>query len=116
MHWRKWTDIAYTKQGGGMGFKDLHLFNLAMLGKQGWRLLTRLESICARILRGKYFHNGSFMTTRKKRGSSHTWQSILKGREVLEKKSLIKRVGDGNTINIWNDQWIPNNPGFKAYL
>jgi hypothetical protein len=65
MHWRKWTDIAYTKLGGGMGFKDLHM--------------------C---------------------------QAILKGKEVLE-KVLIKRVGDGNTINIWNGQWIPNNPGFK---
>jgi hypothetical protein len=52
------------------------------------------------------------MTARKKRGSSHTWRGILNGREVLE-KGLIKRVGDGNTINIWDDQWIPSNPGFK---
>ena len=83
-----------------------------MLGKQGWRLLTRPESLCAKILCGNHFHNGSFMTARKKRGSSHTWQAILKGREVLE-KGLIKGVEDGNTINIWNDQWIPNNLGFN---
>ena len=87
MHWRKWNDIAYTKQGGGMGFKDLHLFNLAMLGKQGWRLLTRPESLCARTLCGKYFHNSSFMTARKKRGSSHTWQA----RNFKGKRSFRKR-------------------------
>ena len=95
-----------------MGFRDLHLFNLAMLGKQGWRLLSRPESLCARTLCGKYFHNGSFMRARKKTGSSDTWRAILKGREVLE-KGLIKRVGDGNSINKWDDHWIPSNPGFK---
>jgi hypothetical protein len=42
-----------------MGFRNLHLINLAiaMLGKQGWRLLTRPDSLCARTLKGKYYHS-----------------------------------------------------------
>jgi hypothetical protein len=112
MHWRKWSEIAHMKQGGGMGFRDLQLFNLAMLGKQGWRLLSRPESLCARTLKGKYFHDASFMSARKKRNSSHTWQAILKGREVLE-KGLIRLIGDGRSTNVWTDQWIPGIPGFK---
>ena len=55
MHWRKWIDIAIPKSEGGMGFKDFELFNQAMLAKQGWRLMTKPASLCARVLKGRYF-------------------------------------------------------------
>lgn len=67
MHWRKWNDIAQPKRAGGMGFRDLHLFNIAMLGKQGWRLMTKPDTLCARILAGKYYHNTDFMNATKKK-------------------------------------------------
>jgi hypothetical protein len=35
MHGSKWSEITHMKKEGGMSFRDLHLFNLAMLGKQG---------------------------------------------------------------------------------
>ena len=43
-----------------MGFRDLKMFNLAMLGKQGWRLMTRPDSLCDKVLKGRYFHDGDF--------------------------------------------------------
>ena len=39
---------------------------------------------------------------------SYTWRSILKGVDLL-KKGVIKRVGDGASINIWHDPWLPQN-------
>jgi hypothetical protein len=54
IHWKKWDALTKPKCNGGMGFRDLGLFNLAMLGKYGWRLMTRPESLCARVLKGNH--------------------------------------------------------------
>jgi hypothetical protein len=41
------------------------------------------------------------------RAASRTWKAILAGREAL-KLGLIKRVGSGQSISIWEDSWLPN--------
>jgi hypothetical protein len=88
-----------------MGFRDLPLFNQALLGKQGWRLMVRHDSLYAKVLKGKYYPHGDFISATKKKKSSKTWRAILWGREAL-KKGLIKRIGPGDSVNIWTDQWI----------
>jgi hypothetical protein len=108
IHWKKWIDIAIPKSAGGMGFRDIQLFNQAILAKQGWRLMTKLDSLCAKVLKGKYYHNSEFLDARSKRGSSHVWRAILHGRDSL-RKGLIKRVGDGSTIKAFEDPWISAN-------
>jgi hypothetical protein len=98
-----------------MGFRELPLFNQAMLGKQGWRLLTRPESLCARVLKGKYFPNSSFLLTNRKKNSSETWRSILYGRQALS-KGLIKRIGPGDSINLWEDNWLAGTSSLKPVV
>jgi hypothetical protein len=110
IHWLSWERLIDPKALGGMGFRDMRNFNLAMLGKQGWRLITKPESLCARVLKGRYYHDGDFLTSTRKRHASHTWRAILAGREVL-RHGLIKRVGDGALTNIWQDRWLPNHFG-----
>jgi hypothetical protein len=105
IHWQSLEKLTRSKEQGGMGFRDFNLFNKAMLGKQGWRLMTRPDSLCARVLKGKYFHLCDFLSATKKRRSSATWKAILFGREVL-KRGLIYRIGPGE-VNVWDDNWIP---------
>ena len=73
IHWRNWPDLTLPKSHGGLGFRDIKNFNLAMLGKQGWRLMTNPDSLCARVLKGKYYPQGDFMSAGKKKNASHTW-------------------------------------------
>lgn len=100
--------MSLSKKVGGLGYKDLHSFNMAMLAKQGWRLLTDPTSLCARVLKAKYFPNSDVLHAEPVEGMSYTWRSILRGIQLL-KEGVIKRVGDGRSINIWQDPWVPRN-------
>jgi hypothetical protein len=107
-HWVSWQDMMRPKEEGGLGFRDIYSFNLAMLAKQGWRLIQAPESLCAKVLRAKYFADGDVINAKPIPGMSYVWRSILKGFQIL-KLGIIWRVGDGNSIRIWEDQWIPDN-------
>jgi hypothetical protein len=78
----------------GMGFRDLHAFNIAMLAKQGWRMIQNLDSLCAQILKAKYSPNGDILQARAHGGISYTWRSILEGFKLM-KKRMIWRIGNG---------------------
>ncbi|XP_073360407.1 uncharacterized protein [Aegilops tauschii subsp. strangulata] len=105
VHWLSWELLTRPKSKGGMGFRDLHGFNLAMLARQAWRMLTVPDSLCARLLKAKYFPDTSILDAQPKVGISYTWRSILKGVQLL-KEGVIWRVGDGTNINIWSGPWL----------
>ena len=91
--------MCIAKSKGGLGFRDFETFNDAMLAKQAWRILDNPNSLCARVLKGRYFPNEGFLTAGCPKSASKTWKAIIVGREML-KKGLIQRVGDGSTTEV----------------
>jgi hypothetical protein len=101
-----WDDITQPKGLGGLGFRDMELFNLALLAKQAWRILQDGNSLSARVLKSVYFPDREFLVAEIGSSPSRIWRSILAGREVL-KGGLIRRIGTGETTNIWSMDWLP---------
>jgi hypothetical protein len=70
MHWFAWWKMCVPKEKGGVGFRDIHIFNLALLAKQCWRLIEHYDSLCARVLRARYYPTGDILNCTLKKGSS----------------------------------------------
>jgi hypothetical protein len=62
IHWLSWDRMGRSKSVGGMGFRDLVLFNKAMLAKQGWRIIQNPSSLMAEVFKAKYFPHGDFLS------------------------------------------------------
>jgi hypothetical protein len=95
-----------AKSQGGMGFRDLICFNKALLAKQCWRIVQNPDSLAVVIIKEKYFARGDFMKANLGSKPSFAWQSLLVGKELLE-AGTIWGIGDGNSVAIWADRWIP---------
>jgi hypothetical protein len=88
------SKLCYPKIEEGMDFRDFHSFNLAMVGKQVWRLINVPESLCAQVMRSKYYLDGDILKAGPKAGSSLTWQSILACVTTF-KQGYVWRFGNG---------------------
>lgn len=106
VHWVRWDEMCNHKDRRGMGFKDLTIFNDAMLAKLSWRLLHEDNSLFFRVFKARFFSNGTILDAKDFASASYAWRSILKGRDLILKGALW-RVGDGKQIKIWRDNWLP---------
>ncbi|CAH9074791.1 unnamed protein product [Cuscuta epithymum] len=61
IRWRDWDFLCKPKKTGGMGFRRLRHFNIAMLAKQAWRLLSEPNSLVGRVFRARYYPGGNFL-------------------------------------------------------
>ena len=75
--WVSWKNLCKSKLKEGLGFRNFQAFNLAMLAKQGWRLLSNPHSLLARIYRAKYFPHGDVLNSKLGCCPSYAWRSIF---------------------------------------
>ncbi|XP_019178178.1 PREDICTED: uncharacterized protein LOC109173404 [Ipomoea nil] len=105
IHWKAWDKVYIPKKYGGLGFKELRAFNLAMLGKQAWRFLTQPESLVSRVYKAKYYPNKSFFDACLGNNPSFCWRSILATQELIC-GGVKRRIGNGKLTLIWDHPWL----------
>ncbi|KAG7594343.1 Ribonuclease H-like superfamily [Arabidopsis thaliana x Arabidopsis arenosa] len=109
--------MSLPKKERGLGFKDLHNFNKALLAKQAWRIITNPSSLLARLYKGMYFPSTTYFQAKTGSQASYGWRSIQEGKLLLQ-KGLRSRLGDGTTTKVWEDPWavwLPTLPPRPAH-
>ncbi|XP_019152213.1 PREDICTED: uncharacterized protein LOC109149044 [Ipomoea nil] len=96
-----WDKLCFPKKYGGLGFKDLKAFNVALLGKQAWRLLTNTESLVSKVYKARYYPRLSFMEAELGNNPSHCWRSIMAAKSLVC-SGVRRRIGNGNSTSVWN--------------
>jgi len=106
MHWMAWNKICSSKAEGGLGFRNVDDVNSALLAKQLWRLITVPNSLFAKVFKGRYFRKSNALDNIKSYSPSYGWRNMISTRSLLS-KGLLKIVGYGASISVWEDPWIP---------
>jgi hypothetical protein len=115
MQWLAWWKMCIPKDRGGMSFQHLHTLNTALLVKQSWRLMEEPDSLCARVIREKYYPDENLLKAKIKCESYFMLQSTLQRMKAFN-PGRIWRVSQGDQINVWEYPWIPTVPTRKVYI
>jgi hypothetical protein len=82
--WVAWEKMTQPKHAGGLGFRDIELFNLALLARQAWRILQQPSALSARILKAVYYPGTDLLSAGLGNHPSQIWRAILEGRDAMK--------------------------------
>jgi ribonuclease HI len=74
-------------------------------------MLQQPDTLCAQVLKAKYFPQGILTDTVFAGNASSTWRALEYGLELI-KKGFIWRIGNGTSVRAWREPWIPR----ESYL
>lgn len=100
-----------SKGKGGLGFRGLYGFKLALLGKHVWKCIHNSNILVSRVLKARYFPESSILNANKGQGTSFIWAGIWQAKEILYRWVS----GDGNDIVATKDRWLRNKHDLKVY-
>ena len=102
---KSWDKLCYPKAKGGLGFKKAAVFNNVLLTKLAWMIASKRDSLCMSLLRAKYKVRQGWLYAKKPKIYSPIWKAIMDTKSIIVKGACYQ-LGDGSSINVWNDPWV----------
>ncbi|CAL1392116.1 unnamed protein product [Linum trigynum] len=114
IHWKRWEKLCKKKNQGGIGFRNLKVFNTVILAKQLWNLNLNPQSLVARLLKAKYHPKSSILEAKVGWRPSYVWRSLMRAQDLL-KTGCRWGIGTGEEVHIWRDRWIPGLDDYRVF-
>lgn len=102
MHWISWKRMGLPKKKGGLGFRDIENFNLALLGKHYVENFSITKQSANKGLKSQLFPHSTILTAEPGYRASFIRDLLKQGMRVL--------IGNGKETSIWSDPWLVTNP------
>lgn len=105
MHLVSWQKVTLPKDKGGLGVRTARGSNEALLSKLVWKILRKENTVWQQLVQAKYLKAGNVLQYQVKPGDSATWKGIIRCVGLI-KPFLRWRIGDGQSISFWYDNWL----------
>ncbi|XP_071714436.1 uncharacterized protein [Rutidosis leptorrhynchoides] len=104
-----WNEVCRPKVKGGLGIKNLHTWNIALMSKHAWNIVSDKNSIWAKWVKKVKLKKRNFWDFKAAVDSCWSWKKIMQNRELIA-KFIVKRIGNGSHTSAWFDNWHPVGP------
>jgi hypothetical protein len=110
-HLVNWQQICAPLQHGGLGIRNLSIFNKALLGKWLWRYGADHEALWRRVVDSKYGSQWGGWCSHRVHVPYGVglWKFIRAGWDSFS-RHLAFKVGDGSRVKFWLDTWCGDQP------
>ncbi|CAK8573188.1 unnamed protein product [Lathyrus sativus] len=107
MTWISWSFICKPKTHGGIGIKNIGVFNIALLPKWLWRFIKEPSALWKTFLEARYDSLKSKVMLKKELRDSKSyslwWRDIMRVGDVMEEKGFTRKVscklGEGKFVS-----------------
>lgn len=104
--WMAWDRLCEVKEGGGLSFKKLRDFNIAMLAKQAWRLMNNSNPSVTKLMKARYYAKTDFLDATLGTNPSFMWRSIMASQDIMKQWGR-RKIGNGRDTRVWHIPWLP---------
>nr|CCA66020.1 hypothetical protein [Beta vulgaris subsp. vulgaris] len=109
--WKSRKIIEMPKGGGGLGIRNVHLFNKALLAKQAIRIHNSRQSLISQVLLAKYKASPVDIVLRNRNLGRVSWGMRGLCRAVQDcRAGFTSQIGNGSNTSIVGDKWIREGP------
>lgn len=114
VHKVSWQECAVPKDEGGLGIKNLAVWNDSAILSQLWRVINQEDSLWIRWVYKYELCRKGFWTMSVPSKSSWAWKKILQHRNMAL-RFISYTPGEHSRFLLWHDPWLNGKPLIQVF-
>nr|XP_043639208.1 uncharacterized protein LOC122610275 [Erigeron canadensis] len=99
-----WDVVSLPNQEGGLGIRNLDIYNVVLMVAHIWNLLALKESLWVKWIYIHRLRGRSFWEVPLRGNLSWSWRKLLQIRPIVRKQFWFM-FGNGQNVSAWYDNW-----------
>ncbi|GJS59063.1 RNA-directed DNA polymerase, eukaryota, reverse transcriptase zinc-binding domain protein [Tanacetum coccineum] len=99
-----WENVCLPKHQGGLGLKNLNIWNEVLMSKHLWNLASCKDSLWVQWVNVVKLKGRSIWEVNVESNSSCGWKQILSLRDKM-RSHIVNQIGNGEKTFFWHDNW-----------